>query len=152
MAELIQPISGATVLTPLTGNEYVPILAGTVHNIATVSQVAAVGGAGPQVIAAAGATQGNATAITNTSGAKALKVIVNVATTVSTHGVKLPAVSTGLTVLVASAGSFGVKVYPSTGQKIAAASTNAADTTIAINKANTYIGVSTTKWVVQRGS
>jgi len=93
-----------------------------------------------------GATQGNATAITSSLA------IVNVATTVSTHGVKLPTAATGLEVTVCAAGSFGVKVYPATNNRIGAANTNVADTTLAINKSNCYIAVSATKWVVQRGN
>ena len=100
----------------------------------------------PQFLTAAGATQGNATAITSSLA------IVNVATTVSTHGVKLPTAATGLEVTVCAAGSFGVKVYPSTNNRIGAANTNVADTTLAINKSNCYIAVSATKWVVQRGN
>jgi hypothetical protein len=100
----------------------------------------------PQIVTAAGATQGNATVITGS------KAVITVATTASTHGVKLPVAVTGLEVEVANAATFGVKVYPATGDKIGAASTNAADTVLAINKTNRYIGVNTTLWVVQRGA
>ncbi len=100
----------------------------------------------PQILAAAGSTQGGATAITSQ------KAVVTAATTVSTKGVRLPAAATGLEVEVANAATFGFKVYPATGGKIGAASTNAADTTLAINKANRYIAVNTTFWVVQRGA
>jgi hypothetical protein len=100
-----------------------------------------------QFITAAGTTQLGAAAIT------ANKVVINVATTASTHGVRLPVAATGLSVRVANNGTFGVKVYPATGGQIAAASTNAADATVlAINKANSYVAVSTTKWVVERGA
>lgn len=101
----------------------------------------------PQLVTAAGASQGNATAITS------LNAIITVATTVSTHGVRLPAASTGIEVEIANAGAFGVKVYPATGCKIGSAVTNAADTTtLAINKVNRYKAVNTTLWVVQRGA
>lgn len=100
----------------------------------------------PQVVSAAGASQGNATAITSS------KAIITVATTASTHGVKLPTATTGLEVLVANAATFGAKVYPATGGKIGAAATNIADTVLAINKANRYIAVNTTFWVVLRGA
>jgi len=100
----------------------------------------------PQIITAAGSTQGSAVPITKTLA------IVTVATTVSTKGVQLPAASTGLQVIVGNAATFGVKVYPATGGKIGAASTNVADTTLAINKANQYIAVNKTFWVVQRGA
>jgi hypothetical protein len=101
----------------------------------------------PQLVTAAGASQGTATAITSSLA------IITVATSVSTHGVKLPVAATGLMVwLVNAATTFGVKPYPATGGKIGAASTNAADTTLAINKANLYIARNTTYWAVQRGA
>ncbi len=101
----------------------------------------------PQIVSAAGASQGTATAIT-----KAL-AIVTVATTASTHGVKLPTAVTGLMVYVANAATtFGVKIYPATNGKIGAAATNVADTVLAKNKANLYIARNTTFWVVQRGA
>lgn len=146
---MVQPNPGAQVLTPPTGDELIDVL-GLEWQTVTIAQVA--GANGHQVISAAGTTQGTATAISNTKSLKSLRAIVTIAATASTHGIKLPIVSTGLTVLVASAGSFGVKVYPTTNQKIGAAATNAADTTIAVNKANVYVGVNTTKWVVQRGA
>src|SRR5690242_538270 len=58
------------------------------------------------LVSAAGATQGNATALT------AFKNLITVATTASTHGVKLPAAVTGLEILIGNNGTFGVKVYP----------------------------------------
>lgn len=101
----------------------------------------------PQIVTAAGATQGNATAITKS------KAIITVATTASTHGVRLPTAATGLEVSIGNAGTFGVKVYPATNGKIGAATTNAADSTVlAINKVNRYIAVNTTLWVVERGA
>ena len=101
----------------------------------------------PQIVTAAGSTQLGATAITGS------KAIVTVATTASTHGVRLPTAATGLEVTVANAASFGVKVYPATNGKIGAVATNGADTTVlAINKANRYIAVNTTLWVVERGA
>ena len=101
----------------------------------------------PQLITAAGATQGTATAITSSLA------IITVATSVSTHGVKLPVAATGKMVWVVNAATtFGVKPYPAAGGKIGAAATNVADTTLAINKANLYIAKNTTYWAVQRGS
>lgn len=98
-------------------------------------------------ITAAGATQGNAAALTGA------KNIITVSTTASTHGVKLPTASTGLEVEVGNAGTFGVKVYPSTNGKIGAASTNSADATVlAINKVNVYKAVNKTLWIVERGA
>lgn len=100
----------------------------------------------PQIVTAAGATQGNATAITKS------KAFVTVATTNSNHGVRLPTASTGLEVLIACNASHGCKVYPATGGKIGAAATNVADTILAVNKANRYIAQNTTYWAVQRGA
>src|SRR5690348_2694153 len=76
----------------------------------------------PQLVTAAGATQGNATAITKSH------VIVTVALTASTKGVILPTAVTGRVVRIANAATFGVKVYPAVGARIAAVATNGADT------------------------
>lgn len=105
-------------------------------------------GAAPQVLAAAGQTQGSATPITGT------KVIVTVLVTATHNGVKLPVASTGLVVLVANGSAAGgIKVYPAAGGKIGAATTNAADTTnLASLKVNEYVGVNKLLWAVQRGS
>lgn len=101
----------------------------------------------PQIVTAAGATQGNATAITKGVA------IVTVALTASTKGVRLPTAATGLMVYVGNVATFGVKVYPATNGKIGAASTNAADSTVlAINKGNLYVAQNTTRWTVFRGA
>jgi hypothetical protein len=103
--------------------------------------------AAPQILTAAGATQGNATAIT---GGNAL---ITVALTASTKGVRLPTAVTGMLVRIGNLATFGVKVYPATNGKIGAASTNSADSTVlAINKGNVYWAQNTTKWVVFRGA
>lgn len=109
--------------------------------------VAAGGGGLPSTVAAAGATQGNATAISS-------RLAVVTTATASSKGVKLPAAATGLEVVVANTGpTFGVKVYPASGDKINALSTNAADTTVlAALKATKYIAVDATKWVTLRGA
>lgn len=100
--------------------------------------------AGPfQILAATGATQGNAALIS------AVRVLVTV--TASTEGVKLPAASTGKMVQVFCPGAVGVKVYPFTGDKISTASTNAAVALVA-DKANIYIAKDQTTWAVQRGA
>lgn len=102
----------------------------------------------PQVIAAAGQTQGNATAILG------VLAIVSALVTATHNGVRLPAVSTGLEVAVVSGIAVGgIKVYPATGNKIAAAATNGADATnLAALKTNYYIGVNKTLWSVARGT
>ncbi len=126
----------------LTGNGTPGAVTGSTGAFSSTLSVA------PQILSAAGATQGTATAITKSVA------IVTVNTTASTHGVKLPTAATGLMVWVANAGAsvFGIKVYPNTNGKIASASTNAADTVLAKNKANLYIARNTTFWVVQRGA
>jgi hypothetical protein len=128
------------VLNGLTGNGTPQPLTATTETISGYLTLV------PQTLTAVGSTQGGAAAITSTMA------IVTVATTVSTKGVRLPAASTGLEVWVANAATFGCKVYPAAGGKIGAASTNVADTTLAINKANQYIAVNKTLWVVQRGA
>ncbi len=137
--ELMNQIIG--VCNNLTGNGTAQAITGTnITQNGTFTMT-------PQILSAAGASQGTATAIT-----KAL-AIVTVATTASTHGVRLPTAATGLMVYVANAATtFGIKIYPATNGKIGAAATNVTDTVLAKNKANLYIAKNTTFWVVQRGS
>ncbi len=97
-------------------------------------------------VTAAGATQGNATALT------AFKNVITVALTASTKGVKLPTPVTGLEILIANAATFGVKIWPSTGSQIAANATNAVGPVLAINKASRFLAVSSTKWIVLTGA
>jgi hypothetical protein len=97
-------------------------------------------------VTAAGATQGNATALT------AFKNLITVALTASTKGVKLPTPVTGLEVLVANGATFGVKIWPSSGAQIGAAATNAVGPVLAINKAIRFLAVSATKWVSLAGA
>lgn len=101
----------------------------------------------PQNITATGTTQLGAALITS-----ALAVIT-IAATASTHGVRLPSAATGIVVQVGNHGAFGAKVWPFAGDKIGAAATNAADSTVlAINKMNTYQAIDATNWVVNRGA
>lgn len=72
----------------------------------------------PQVLAAAGATQGAA-------GAIAGKIVI-VTVTASTEGVVLKAVATGALTTVSVPGTVGVKIYPPANGKIDSAATNAA--------------------------
>jgi hypothetical protein len=99
-----------------------------------------------QTIAAAGATQGNATPIPTTRGR-----IIKVTVTASTQGVKLPVASTGLQMDVLADPSVGVKVYPAAGGIIGAAATNAA-VALAKNKVNTYYAVDKTHWRTATGA
>ncbi len=111
-----------------------------------VTSAGATSTAFPALITATGSTQ---------LGAKALTVAYNYiiqASTASTKGIRLPAASTGLQVTIANAAAFGVKVWPSTNGKIGAASTNAADTVLAVNKVNVYWARNKTYWAVLRGA
>ena len=96
-----------------------------------------------QTAAAAGATQGTATQITNSA------VIVTV--TASTQGVKLPVAAAGKRVLIFGAQTVGVKVYPASGNLISGAATNAA-VLLAAGKGNIYQAVDGTTWRVIKGA
>lgn len=99
----------------------------------------------PSTVAAAGATQGNATAI----GASVTDILVTV--TASTQGVKLPTAATGKRVNIWPDPAIGNKVYPAAGALIGAAATNAA-LAVVKNKPVQLIGVSATKWRVMAGA
>lgn len=95
-------------------------------------------------VAAAGATQGNATSV---SAARVCIVTV----TASTQGIKLPVAVTGLRVEVFAAQTVGVKVYPASGAKLQGAATNVA-VVLASNKANIYQAINGTTWRVIKGA
>lgn len=97
----------------------------------------------PQVLAAAGATQGTAGVITKS------RVIVTV--TASTEGVKLPVAATGLEVHVRVPGTVGVKVYPAANGKIDTAATNIAQALVA-GKGSIFLARDTTRWVTIKGA
>lgn len=109
------------------------------------------GGAGANlqaitVVAAAGATQGNATAI----GATARVVYATV--TASTQGVALPTPATNLQVVVLAQSDKGVKVYPkAAGQTIGAATTATTAFAVAKTTVCTFYAINTTKWLVLKG-
>lgn len=89
-------------------------------------------------VAAAGSTQGTATALT-----KSYNVVTPVA---SSTGVALPTPpAAGLRVVVINKGANTLNVYPATGGAIDAASTNTA-VTLPVNGAATYQAASTTQW------
>lgn len=100
---------------------------------------------GVSTVAAAGASQGNATAISSTANN------VKVTVTASTEGVKLPTAALGRQILVMVPGTVGVKVYPATGASIDAGSANASQT-LAAGKSALFTAVSTTQWVTQKGA
>ncbi len=96
---------------------------------------------GVQVAAAAGSnSQANATAITKS-------VVV-----ISTRAVRLPAAATGRVVEVHNAGATQVKIYPSTGDAIGTAATNAVGTAIGKTKGNIYRAQNASTWRVLTGA
>lgn len=97
----------------------------------------------PQVLAAAGATQGGAGVITSGN------VIVTV--TASTQGVKLPVAATGLNVRVFCPGTVGVKLYPNTNARLDTTATNTA-VVIAAGKVNVYFARDATRWLTEKGA
>jgi hypothetical protein len=98
----------------------------------------------PQLLSAAGATQGAATAIT-----KSLAIIT--VCTASARGVKLPTAVTGLMVRLLSLCTQGTKVYPFSGDKIGSAATNTA-VVIAGFKGNIYVAKDATTWGLVKGA
>lgn len=104
--------------------------------VVTMNQVSA-GAYG--VVAAAGATQGNATALPTT--AQRIRVTV----TASTEGVILPAAATGKQRTLFVPGTVGVKVYPPVGGTLDTAATNVA-VLLAAGKGNIYEAISATQW------
>lgn len=98
-----------------------------------------------QTVAAAGASQGNATAVNANLG----HVIV-VTVTASTEGIKLPTASTGDRWTVLANPTVGVKVYPPTGGAIAAGATNASFA-VAKATASIFVAVNKTAWRVIKG-
>ncbi len=98
------------------------------------------------VVAAAGATQGNATAIA------AGVLIVNVTVTTSTEGVKLPTAATGRIVTLLTPTTKGYKVYGgAAGQLINANTTATTAYAVTTNKPVTFIAVDTTHWRAIKG-
>lgn len=97
-------------------------------------------------VTAAGTTQGSATPLT------AFKNLITVALTASTKGVQLPTAVTGLEILIGNAATFGVKIWPFSGDQIGAASTNAVGPVLAINKATRFLAVSASKWIALTGA
>lgn len=98
----------------------------------------------PQLIAAAGATQGAATLI-----AKALAIIT--VCTASARGIRLPTAATGAMVWVISLCTQGTKVYPFAGDKIGTAATNVA-VVLAGLKGNLYAARDAVTWAVLKGA
>lgn len=91
------------------------------------------------VVAAAGASQGTATALPTTAQN------VQVTVTASTEGVLLPIPSTGKVRRIFVPGTVGVKVYPPLHCFLDAGASNAA-TLLAAGKGNIYIGTDATHW------
>lgn len=133
-----------------------PILADSAltGNMSVSADTEASGGSAPQgialtlnqmsagafgVVAAAGASQGNATAL------PLLAQNVQVTVTASTEGVLLPVPSTGKVRRIFTSLTVGCKVYPPLHCFLDAGASNAA-TLLAAGKGNIYIGVDATHW------
>lgn len=97
-----------------------------------------------QYIAAAGATQGAATLITNS-------VAIITTCTASARGIRLPTAATNLQVTVYSICTQGCKVYPFAGDKIMTSATNAAVVQAGL-KGEIYYARNATQWVVLKGA
>ncbi len=94
-----------------------------------------------QTVAAAGASQGTATLISNVKG-----LLIKVTVTASTEGIKLPVCSTGAGPFTIMADPLvGVKVYPNTGGFINAGASNASVALVKA-KASIFVGVDRTHW------
>jgi hypothetical protein len=124
----------------LVGAGCVPLGAGVVTDSAAFNQYSGP----PQLVAAAGATQGAATLLT-----KAYAVLTTV--TASARGVKLPVAVTGMIVQIYDAVTQGCKVYPNTNGRIGSAATNVA-VVVAGFKGNVYRARNTTQWDVIKGA
>lgn len=95
----------------------------------------------PQVATAAGSnSQANSTLIT-----KSVAIIATVSAT--TRGVRLPSAATGLTVRVMNNGATSARVWPFSGDRIAAAATNAS-TTLAKQVGRLYIAQNANTWAI----
>jgi hypothetical protein len=133
-----------------------PILAdgALTGNMTVAADTQAAGGAAPQeialtlnqmsagafgVVAAAGATQGGATAL------PLLAQNVMVTVTASTEGVILPAPTTGKVRRIFVPGTVGVKVYPPAHCFLDTGASNVA-IVLAAGKGNIYIATDTTHW------
>lgn len=98
-------------------------------------------------VAAAGATQGAATAIPATAAT------VNVTASASSEGVKLPVASTGRRITLIPPTTKGFKAYgAAAGQLINAATTATTAYAMTTNHPATFIAVSATLWRVLRGN
>lgn len=93
----------------------------------------------PVAVAAAGATQGNATLVP----AGALDIVMSA--TASTEGIRLRSAVTGRLKRVWASPTVGGKVYPATGQIIGAAATNAAKL-VAKNTMVQFYAADATHW------
>lgn len=97
-----------------------------------------------QYVAAAGATQGAATQVTNS-------VVIITTCTASARGIKLPTAATNLRVEVYSICTQGCKVYPFSGDKIMTTATNTAVVQAGL-KGEIYYARNATQWVVLKGA
>lgn len=146
-------IDGTKLNKLLQGSEAIsPTITGS-NPISTSGAVAFTGGqtvSGPltyglTTVAAAGSSQGNATAIPATA------TVVVVTVTASTEGVKLPTAALGKSVKILANPSIGAKVYPATGGIIGAGATNASFALVK-NTTTEFVAVDTVHWRLDKGS
>lgn len=142
--------NGVTLLTPLTypgaaapeisADLYLP--GGQSPETAALPLAAGPQGPAQASVTATGTTQLGARAIT------AFYTNVVQVSTASTKGVRLPAAATGLSITIANTGAFGVKVWPTSGDRIGSAATNAAGATVlAVGKFQVFRAVDSVRWM-----
>jgi hypothetical protein len=139
--------SGVKEQTILAGTELVEIDNGGAVKVVVPASAFANVPSGLITVAAAGASLGTATAIP--AGAQ----IVNVTTTTSAEGVKLPTAGTGRRVTLLTPTTKGYKVYgAAAGQLINAATTATTAYAMTTLHPATFIGLNATHWRVLRGN
>jgi hypothetical protein len=133
-------IADTATIATVTGNLVGNVTGNVTGNVAGFTSLKGT----PQLIAAAGATQGAATAITNS-------LVIITTCTASARGIKLPTAATGLMVYVMSACTQGTKVYPATNGRISSSATNTAVVQTGL-KGKIYVAQNTTRWFTLAGA
>lgn len=140
----------ALTVTSVTASAAVTAADGVFSDDVTVGDALSVTGfvtEGVQAAAAAGSnSQANATPITKS-------VVVCTTVSATTRAFRLPAAATGLKVEIHNAGATQVKVYPATGDRVAAAATNAvAASAIAVGNGSIFRAQNASTWRVLSGA
>lgn len=145
------PTAGATYQVGWPTNaSYTANSAGLITNVASqdvgglVAMGAIVVAGPPQQVAAAGATQGAAPVLANTSA-------VITTCTASARGVRLPTPVSGQDQYLGSACTQGTKIYPHVGGHIGTGATNVAAVQTGL-KAYTYKCYDGVHWIAQKGA